>query len=305
MKVLITTSSFAERDNADTAALLDAGIELIFNPWGRRLSEADALSFFSEHDPVGVVAGVEPLTANVLCAAPALKAIARCGTGLDSVDLKTSAARGVRVSNTPAAPGVAVAELTIGLMLSVLRQIAQADRIIRGGKWKALTGGLLGARTVGLIGYGRIGQRVGALASAFGAKIIAYDPFYRSLEAPFVSLETLLAQADIVSLHAAPGSLRLSEEHLSRMKRGAILINTARGDLVDEDALLSALQSGALGGAGLDVFTSEPYSGPLSAIDTVVLTAHMGSYAAESRSLQEREALANLVADLRLAGVIG
>ncbi len=304
MKVLVTTSSFGERRNDSVDALVAAGISLVFNPFGRRLNESEARDLFLEHDPVGAVAGVEPLTDSVMASAPRLRAIARCGTGMDSVDREAAARRGIRLSNTPDAPAVAVAELTIALILCVLRRVAEADRALRSGTWKALTGGLLGARALGLVGYGRIGRRVAALARPFGGKIVAADPFVEAADVPILALDELLATSDVVSLHSAGGALRLGERELALMKPGAILINTARGELVDEPSLVKALDAGHLAGAGLDVFESEPYSGPLTRFPSVVLTAHMGSYAAEARALQEREALANLVADLRRSEVI-
>ena len=286
-KILTTTSSFRERRNDAVARLKAAGHEVLFSPLGRRLTEADAIALFKKHDPIGIVAGVEPLTAAAMAAE----------------------ARGIAVSNTPGAPALAVAELTLGHILNALRRIAEADRLIRAGSWTALSGGLLGARTVGIVGFGRIGQRVAELIAPFGARRLAADPFASAEMAAergveFVSLDTLLAQSDVVTLHAAPGSVRLGSKEIARMQPGAILVNTARGDLVDEGALLAALEGGMLAGAALDVFAEEPYTGPLSRLDSVTVTAHMGSYAAESRSLQEKEALDNLVADLEKLGLL-
>lgn len=306
--ILTTTSSFKERDNDAVARLQAAGHTILFSPLGRRLTEDDAIALFAEHDPVGVVAGVERLSARVMDAAPALKAIARCGTGLDSVDLEAAKARGIAVSNTPGAPALAVAELAVGHILSSLRRIAEADRLIRAGNWTALSGGLLGARTVGIVGFGRIGRRVAELIAPFGGRTLATDPLAEPAAAlahgaTLVPLDTLLAEADVLTLHAPPGAVRIDAAALERMKPGVILVNTARGDLVDEAALAAALKSGHLAGAALDVFADEPYAGPLTDIPNVTLTAHMGSYAAESRALQEREAFDNLVADLARLGL--
>jgi D-3-phosphoglycerate dehydrogenase len=302
--VLVTTSSFSERDNDATAALAAAGISIVFNPFGRRLNEDEAHELFKTHNPVGIVAGVEPLTDRVFAAAPALRVVARCGTGMDSVDVTAADRRGIRVSRTPDAPAAAVAELTIGLIFAVLRRIAEADRAVRNGAWKSLTGGLLGARTLGLIGYGRVGRKVASIVRPTGAKIIACDPLLTTADVRLVSLNDLVTMSDVISLHAVGGSIRLGAADFAMMRKGAILINTARGDLVDETALVEALRSGQLAGAGLDVFETEPYHGPLATIDTAVLTAHMGSYAAETRAEQERESLVNLVADLKTAGVL-
>ena len=168
-----------------------------------------------------------------------------------------------------------------------------------------MTGGLLGARTLGLVGYGRVGRRVASIVRPTGAKVIACDPHLTSADVPLVPLDELLKASDVVSLHSVGGSVRLGSREFALMRKGAILINTARGDLVDESALIEALKSGHLAGAGLDVFETEPYKGPLASIDTAVLTAHMGSYAAETRAEQEREALFNLVADLKGCRSVG
>jgi D-3-phosphoglycerate dehydrogenase len=191
-------------------------------------------------------------------------------------------------------------------MLTALRRVPEADRAIRAGRWKPQTGRLLGAQTVGIVGLGRIGRRVAALVQAFGAKVVGYDAV-PSIDLPGVrrlALEALLAEADVITLHTPPGAVRLGEAEFSRMKQGALLVNTARGDLVDEAALHAALSRGHLGGAALDVFVEEPYSGPLTSLDTLVMTAHMGSYAAETRADQEAEAARNLRASLRSAGIL-
>ena len=302
--ILITTSSFG-MDSAEIKALEAAGFTPRLNPYGRRLTEDEVSSLLTE-DVVGMVAGVEPLTQAVISNSSSLKVISRCGAGMDSVDLNAAQQAGITVCNTPAAPAPAVAELTIGLMLDVLRGISFQDRTLRRHEWDRPQGGLLGARTIGLIGYGHIGKLVATIASSFGAKIIAHDPFAKPSPediATLVDFDTLITQADIISLHTP----YLPELHhiinadvLAQMKPGAILINAARGGLVDEAALHQALTSGHIGGAGLDVFEDEPYTGPLTALDQVVLTAHVGSYAKETRVMQEAEAVMNLMQALGL-----
>ena len=202
-----------------------------------------------------------------------------------------------------------MAELTLGLMLDQLRRISQADRQIRAGQWKPLMGGLLAARTVGIVGYGRIGRRVAKLAQAFGARVLASDAlgFEPDGIAEANALESLLAQADIVTLHM-PSQKKagyfFDAARIGLMKRGAVLINTARGDLVEEAALAQAIRDGRLGGAALDTYEKEPYAGPLAELPQVVLTAHMGSYAEESRGIMEREAADNLYKGLAARGLV-
>lgn len=307
-KILITTSSFSGAADAELAQLRAAGYEVLLNPHRRRLNEDEAQALLGP-DVAGMIAGVEPLTRRVLSAAKGLKVVSRCGIGLDSVDLDAARDLGIEVLNTPDAPSGAVAEITLGLTLAVLRKIALADRQVRAGQWRSLMGRLLSAQIAGVVGYGRIGRKVAALYAAFGCRVLACDPVAKSAApgATLCSLDELLAQADIVSLHLpiAPDTARLmNADRFAQMKKGAVLVNVSRGGLVDEAALHQALVSGHLGGAALDVFDKEPYAGPLAALDQVVLTAHMGSAAEESRAVMEQEAAANLVRALAAKGLM-
>lgn len=228
---------------------------------------------------------------------------------MDSVDIDAAAELGVWLKNTPDAPAAAVAELTLGMMLSVLRRLPEADRGIRSNRWNPLMGRLLSAQTVGLIGFGRIGRRVARLVRAFGARIIVYDKQQLSPEegVEFRSLDDVIGTADVLSLHvpyAQDMHHFLDRERIAAMKPGAVLINAARGGLIDEEALLNALQAGHLSGAALDCFEAEPYSGPLAALPQVLLTAHMGSYAREARNLMEQEAVDNLLQGLAAQGLM-
>lgn len=306
-KILISTSSFDADNNPALDALRSAGFDIVLNPHQRRLTEDEAAALLTA-DVVGMIAGVEPLTRRVLEGAPSLKVVSRAGIGLDSVDLDAAKALGIAVSNTPQAPVAAVAELTVGLMLDLLRNISAADRDLRAGIWKPRMGNLLGAQTVGLVGYGRIGRAAATLLKAFGANVLACDPLHvGDDDVAALGIDHLLAAADIVSLHlpySATNHHLIDADRLAQMKRGALLVNTSRGGLVDETALAAALGSGHLAGAALDAFEEEPYRGPLAALPQMVLTAHMGSYAKESRSRMELEAAENLVAGLRGKGLL-
>jgi D-3-phosphoglycerate dehydrogenase / 2-oxoglutarate reductase len=307
-KVLISTSSFAMDHNPHVDRLREAGIEVLGNPHGRKLTEVE-IAELMDAQVIGLLAGVEPLTRAVIDAAPALKVISRCGTGLDNVDLDSVARRNIALFNTPEAPADAVAELCLGLMLMMLRRIGEVDRRLRGAEWPRLPGRLLGSQTVGLIGLGRIGKRVARLCQAFGATVLAHDP---QVSAPppgvrLLDLDALLAASDLVSLHLpyAPEHCHLIDSQaIAAMKPGALLINTARGGLIDESALAEALRDGRLGGAALDVFEDEPYRGTLTGFDNVVLTAHIGSQARECRQRMELEAAENLVTGLSGKGLI-
>lgn len=308
-QILVTTSSFDQQANPALQRLVAAGFTVRLNPHGRRLTETEVGDLLAAGDVVGMIAGVEPLTEAVMARATALKVISRCGIGMDSVDVGAAARRGIVVHNTPGAPVGAVAELTLGLMLDLLRRIGQADRNIRQGGWKQIMGNLLAFQTVGIVGFGRIGRRVAELLHAFGAKVLAYDVVAATApdHVELCGLDSLLARADIVTLHL-PYSESLKHmiggRELAMMKPGSHLLNTARGGLVDEAALAAALASGHLAGAALDAFEQEPYAGPLAALPQMVLTAHMGSYAKESRIQMEREAAENLWQGLTAAGIL-
>ena len=306
-KLVISTSSFDVNNNGALQQLIKEGMHVVQNSHGRKLTETEAIALLGD-DAVGMIAGIEPLTEQVLRSAKKLKVISRCGAGLDNVDLDAAKDQGIIVLNTPEAPAQAVAELTMGLILTALRNICQTDRMLRAGQWPRTQGRLLAAQQVGIIGLGRVGRRVAHLCQAFGAEVVAHDSYVAQSPqgVQLVSLEELLGKADIVSLHLtydAQTHHLLDKEAFARMKRGAILINTARGGLIDETALAEALRSGHLDAAALDVFEQEPYSGPLIQCDNAILTSHVGSLAREARQRMELEAAENLLHALIKAGV--
>lgn len=301
--VLITTSSFAAYDDAPLKMLKDSGFKWVLNPYGRKLNEDEVVALIDEHHPVGIVAGVEPLTRKAMLKGVGLRIISRCGIGLDSVDLAAAGEMSVVVTNTPEAPTRSVAELALGLILSLLRKIILSDVSIRKGEWKRPMGTLLTGKTVGLVGCGRIGSCLGEMLDSMGCTVLGYDPFVTP-NLPVCqcsSLSELLQRSDIVSLHLPYSKTThnlLGEDQLDIMKRGAFLINVARGGLVDEIALYNSLKNGRLAGAALDCFALEPYNGKLKELDNVVLTGHIGSYAVESRIMMETQAVENLLREL-------
>jgi D-3-phosphoglycerate dehydrogenase len=307
-RVLISTSSFGRSGRQPIELLERAGCEVVPNPHGRTLTADEARALLAGAD--GVIAGTETLTRDVLAAAPRLRVVSRCGTGLDSVDLAAARALGIAVLNTPDAHVDGVAELTLAGILAVLRRVPAADGGVRAGAWKKPMGRLLRGKTVGIVGLGRVGRALVALLQPFAVTVLACDPvedaaFAAAHAVSYVPLDALLARADVVSLHAPGGAgALLDAAAFARMRRGAIVVNTARGGLVDEEALAAALADGRLGGAFLDVFAREPYQGPLAAAPNAVLTPHIGAYAEECRLRMETEAAENLLRGLREAGVL-
>jgi len=307
-KLVISTSSFDVDNNSCLQHLINSGMHIAGNSYKRKLTENEIIELLGK-DTIGMIAGIEPLTERVFASAKGLKVVSRCGAGLDSVDLTAAKLRDISVFNTPEAPAQAVAELTMGLMLAALRRICQTDRLLRATEWPRMQGQLLAAQIVGIIGLGHIGRRVARLCQAFDARVVAHDPYIdpASHGVESVSLEKLLAEANVISLHLPYGADThhiLDAEMFARMKPDTIIINAARGGLIDETALDEALISGHLGMAALDVFEQEPYHGPLIENDKVILTSHIGSLARESRKRMEIEAAENLLEGLINAGLI-
>jgi D-3-phosphoglycerate dehydrogenase len=306
--LVISTSSFDVDNNPPLQHLLQSGLQIVTNPHRRKLTEDEIIELLS-NGAIGLIAGIEPLTERVFQSARNLKVISRCGAGLDNVDLAAAKHHGITVLNTPEAPAQAVAELTMGFILSLLRQINSIDQAVRKSKWPRTQGRLLAAQTVGIIGLGHIGRRVARLCQAFEATVIAHDPYASQVPADIrlLPLEQLLATADIITLHLpySPDTHHLlNAKAFAAMKPEAIVINAARGGLVDESALAEALKTGKLAAAALDVFEQEPYQGPLLELSNVTLTSHVGSLARESRQRMEIEAAENLLQGLIKTGAI-
>jgi len=259
-----------------------------------------------------VVRGRTKITASVLNSAPKLKVIARSGVGLDNIDLDTAKSKSIKVIATPAAPTTSVAELTIGLMLSLLRRISYADRTIKEGKWlKAeMMGSELKSKTIGIVGAaGRIGLEVARIAiHGFGSQVVGYDVIdfaEKARQTGFTvvsELDELLAQSDIASIHVPylqSTHHMINERSFSKMQKGSMLVNASRGDIVDGHALLEALCSGKLGGAGLDVFHREPpideWEKDLIKLPNVVCTAHIGAQTTECQRLESTQIAEQLI----------
>ena len=251
------------------------------------LAEGDAAGFRQALSEAEVLLHVlAPVTAAVMDAAPRLRLVHKIGIGVDAIDLAHAKAKGIAVCNMPGTNSAAVAELALSLMLAALRSIIPISGAVKtGGGWPADAAlldraGEIGQRTVGLVGYGAVPRRLAAALRALGARVIAADPFLAEADVPIVPLDTLLGEADIVSLHVplTPGTRHLLDAHrIAAMKPGAIVINTARGPLIDEAALAEALGTGHIAAAGLDVFAEEPPrpDNRLLALPNVIATPHI------------------------------
>jgi len=300
-KILIGPSSFAATDKTPMDRLIAAGYEVIDNPYKRKLTREELLNLLDD-DVVGLIAGLETIDRKVL-EKTGLQVVSRVGAGLSNVDLESARALGVQVFNTPDAPTNAVAELTIGAMLSLLRMIPQMDQALHEGQWQKKIGAQLQGRTVAIVGFGRIGRRVARLLSPFAVQILVVDPYIKESaygDYRMVTLGAALSEADVVTIHSSGHACIIGEKEFSCMKKGAYLLNVARGGVISEKALIEALENGTVAGAWLDTFEEEPYSGQLCNYQNVILTPHVGSYTAECRLRMENEAVDNLLNYLKM-----
>jgi D-3-phosphoglycerate dehydrogenase len=296
-KVLITTVPFGDKNRIPLEMLEQAGIEYLVNPLGRKLDEKELASMVSDFDVI--IAGTEQITDNVMANGKNLKLISRVGIGLDNVDLRAAERRGIKVSYTPDAPAPAVAELTVGLMLTLLRAAHVSNLQMHDGHWNRYFGRRIPEVTIGVIGLGRIGTRVLNRLRSFGTPrlllndVLPNPEIDRQFKVEWVTKEEIYKQADVITFHiplTKQTKNMVRKEHLKIMKPDAMLINTARGGIINEDDLYDVMKEGHLSGASIDVFVQEPYAGKLREIERCILTAHMGSMSVDCRTRMEREA---------------
>jgi D-3-phosphoglycerate dehydrogenase len=306
-RILITATSFGKQDPSLKEALQAAVGQVVYNPNPRPLKASELIEMVAEFD--GIIAGLDEFNADVLRAAQRLRVLARYGVGVDRVDLFEAQLRGIIVTNTPGANSTAVAELTIAFILALARHLTYSDAATHRGEWPRLNGLGLRGKVVGLVGLGGIGREVSLRLKAFGCRVLAADPYVTSESAEQVCaeltpLENLLHQSDFVSLHAqvTPATRGMVDDaFLSKMKPGAFLVNTARGELIEENALRSALEKGALQGAALDCFCQEPpdAGNHLLQLPQVIATPHMGAHTDEAINQMGWMALNDCLAVLR------
>jgi len=297
MKVLITTVPFGEVDIRPISLLREAGVEYVINPLGRKLQPSELAEMIKSFDVV--IAGTEKIDKHVIDSAEQLKFISRVGIGLDSVDLNYAKSKGIKVSYTPDAPAPAVAELTIGLMLSLARSINNSDLGIKNREWKRYFGFRLAEMNIGIVGLGRIGSRVLGHLESFSPKEIFVNDIDSSLlensgtKVSSRSKEFIYRNSDLITLHVPLTKATynmISRNELSMMKSNAYLINTSRGGIVNECELYESLSQNMIAGAAIDVYEKEPYSGVLSQLSNCINTAHMGSMTVDCRSDMEIQA---------------
>ncbi len=301
-KVLNTSRSFGKVSDRAIRFLEKNNCQFIETSKAKPLKEKELIEELKGVD--GLIVGIDKVTARVIEAADRLKVISKHGVGVDNIDIKKAINKGIVVTNTPSANVNAVAELTIGLIFSLIRGIVRADKALRERKWERVIGEEIDGSIIGIIGLGNIGKAVAKKAKGLGMKVLAYDvcqdeDFARKFEIKYVPLEELLQKSNIISLHLPLTSQTrhiLNRENLKLISPNCYLINTARGELIDEEALFEMLQKGKIKGAALDVFGKEPpFESPFLFLDNVVVTPHIGAYTQKAIEKMDMMAAENVV----------
>jgi len=298
MKIAITPHTFGRYSSKPLKMLDEAGIEYVSNTLGRRATEDETIELLD--GCVGLISGNGPVTHKLFDACPNLKVISHCGATAENIDIAYANSKGVKVTIAPNGHAIAVAEMAVALMLSLLRNIPHMDHDLRHGQWKKRMGSLLQGKKVGIIGFGSTGQTLARLLVPFEAQIAYDDPFIEDPAYPKMNLDELVKWADILTLHCPrvkQGCL-LNASRLARMHQGGIVLNLAKPGLVDENALNGLLVAGHIAGAALDVYDKEPYEGPLLERENTILTPHVAFNARESRIMMDCEASSNIIKEL-------
>jgi len=289
MKILVTPRSITRSGHPALKRLEAAGYELVLSTPGRQPDEEELLGQLP--GCVGYLAGVEPVSARVLEAATELRAISRNGTGVNNIDLGACERLNISVLRAEGANARGVAELAVGLTLALVRSIPFSDRHMKAAGWERRMGMELAGRTMGLIGCGHVGRQVAVMAAALGMRVAACDPYPDHSFSPpdrfrYASLDEVLAEADVISLHCpvpSDGQPLINRERIAAMKDGVYLVNTARGELLDDQAVLEALVNGKIAGVAIDAFRTEPPGrDPLVEHDKVIAVPHIGGFTDES-----------------------
>lgn len=294
MKVAVGASSFGDAAPEVMGQLEERGIEVARNPYGRKMTQKEIIEHLQ--GAVGLLAGLEPLNEEVFRACPDLKVIARIGIGMDNVDREAAARHGIKVSNTPEGPTSAVAEMTLAALLSICHNLIPANEDVHKGIWKKRMGRSVQGLKILIVGYGAIGRRVSELLRGLGAEIMVYDKYLP--EECTHTLEQGVALAEAISLHASGKEEILSEELFAQMKEGVVLLNSARGGLINEHALYHALKERKVAAFWGDALWTEPYEGELRECKNAILTPHICTYTTQCCTSMERQAVENLLEDL-------
>lgn len=310
IKIAITSRSFGKINSGAVELLKKCGLHPILTPYDKKLTEDQIIEILD--NSVGIIAGTENITRKVIESNQNLSVISRYGIGMDNVDLVAAEENDVVVYNTPETPSLAVAELTIALIFLLLKKICKLDSKLKKNCWNPEIGNMLSGKTVGIVGLGRIGKKVTSFLKPFNVKIIAFDVapekvFVKENNIEIVPFKELLEKSDIITIHVPyteETKNLIDKNSLEKMKETALLINTARGGIINEDDLYNALKDNIIAGAAIDVFKHEPDVGKLKKLDNIILTPHIATYTVETRKEMELEATKNLIHGLKEKNII-
>ena len=305
MKVFIATTTFGVFSKKPINLLKENGFKVLFNKKKRKLTEIEIKQYIEDCD--AVIAGTEKYSKDVINNSSKLKVISRLGVGTDNIDIKSSKIKKIKILKTQSSPSRSVAELALGLILDCTRHITNQSNDLKANKWSKQTGNLFSYKKVGIIGLGSIGKEFVKITKGFNLEYFAYDKnkdfiFAKKNNIKFISLKDIFKDCDIITIHLnfqTHNEKIINKNLLSIIKKSAILINTSRGEIIDEKALLEALKNNNLAAIGLDVFNVEPYNGKLIKYDNAILTPHIGSYSMEVRIAMEYEAANNIIKTLK------
>ncbi len=303
MKILVTPTSMQEGKKCKAMDVLKSFTsDIVYNPYGRPLTEDELIPLLEDCD--GYIAGLDEVTDKVLSSCKKLKVVSRYGAGVDRVDLTAAKANNIAVTNTPGVNAIAVAELAFAMILNLARRISFLNEKTKAGEWIRSTGTELNGKTIGILGLGAIGRNLARYAQGLAMKVMAYDPYMNEEYAKennitVATFDEIIEQSDIISLHLPLTSATknlIDRSVIARMKQGALLINTSRGGLIDEEAAYEALVDKRLGGLGLDAFEVEPPTGsPLFNLDNVIVTPHTGAHTKEAIDNMAELSVENLI----------
>jgi len=303
-KIFIATTTYCKHSLEPLNLLKSHGFLVDLNKKGRKLTDDEISTTVSQYD--GIIAGTESYNENILNYAKQLKVISRLGTGIDNIDLKVAERMAIDIYNTKTSPALGVAELALGLILDLSRNISNHNHDLKNGIWKKRMGSITSGKILGVVGLGSIGKELINITNGFGFKYLVNDilidaDYAKSNVLKFCSLKEVFSKSDIISIHTnlTENNRNLINFNLFKiMKRDSILINTSRGEIINEDDLIKALENKCIAGVGLDVFSMEPYQGKLLEFDNVVATPHIAGYTKEIRTKMELEAAKNLIKGL-------
>ncbi len=299
-KILIGPSSFGKTNNKPILELRKKGFEVVNNPFGRKFTKKETVELLEEN-VVGLIAGLETLDSDVLSGSK-LKVISRVGSGISNVDLDSLKKNNIKLHSIPEGPVNSVAELTVGMIISLLKKTYEMNETMHQLVWKRVIGNEVKGKNILIIGYGRIGKKVANILSSFEANILLVDPYINIDDVPknfkLFTLEEAIPIADLITIHVNSEQCIIGKNEFAQMKKGSIICNASRGGVVSETSLVKALKEGIISSAWIDAFVNEPYQGEMSEYKEIILTPHIASYTIECRESMEKIAVENLLNEL-------